>query len=353
MGFMAELDDTIKEFLIESLENLERLDADLLLLESDPSNLETINTIFRTVHTIKGTCSFFDFKKLEKVSHVGENLLDSLREGQIEVTEDIVTALLLLCDVLKELISRIEESGTEGDGDYSNLVAILDSLNDRREKFEDCAAIDSNELISETRIIELDKLDNSEELNTQIQSIVHLAEEFTAEANNISSPMPETGKERDAKKSELADSSLRVDVEILDKLMNLVGELVLARNQVLQFTKKQNDSEFTSTSQRLNLITSELQEGVMRTRMQPIATVWNKLPRIVRDISLSCNKQISLEMQGKETELDKTIIEAIKDPLTHIIRNSVDHGIESVERRIASGKQAEGTLLLRAFHEGG
>ncbi|NDC37959.1 MAG: hypothetical protein EBZ48_07885 [Proteobacteria bacterium] len=155
------------------------------------------------------------------------------------------------------------------------------------------------------------------------------------------------------KQGEIADTSLRVDVNLLDKLMNLVGELVLARNQILQFTKSQIDGEFISTTQRLNLITSELQDGVMKTRMQPVSTIWNKLPRIVRDISQSCGKQVNLEMIGKETDLDRAIIEAMKDPLTHIIRNAVDHGIESPEVRSKAGKAPAGTLTLKAFHEGG
>ena len=151
----------------------------------------------------------------------------------------------------------------------------------------------------------------------------------------------------------MSDSTIRVDVGLLDKLMNLVGELVLARNQVLQFTSQRADSAFLATAQRLNLITTELQGSVMKTRMQPIGNVWNKLPRVVRDLATSCGKQVRIEMQGQETELDKTIIEAIKDPLTHIVRNSVDHGIEEAQVRAARGKHEEGCLTMRAFHEGG
>ena len=152
---------------------------------------------------------------------------------------------------------------------------------------------------------------------------------------------------------EIANNTIRVDVALLDKVMNLVGELVLARNQVLQFTDAQEDSSFLSTAQRLNLITTELQEGVMKTRMQPIGNVWNKLPRIIRDLSMACGKCVVVRMEGSQTELDKTIIEAIKDPLTHLIRNAVDHGIEMPEARAAAGKTREGHLVLRAFHEGG
>jgi two-component system chemotaxis sensor kinase CheA len=157
----------------------------------------------------------------------------------------------------------------------------------------------------------------------------------------------------EAHSSALSESNIRVDVGLLDKLMNLVGELVLARNQILQFSSTQQDSTFLNTTQRLNLITTELQEGVMKTRMQPIGNIWSKFPRVVRDLATGCGKQIRLEMEGKETELDKTLIEAIKDPLTHLVRNSVDHGVETPEKRVAAGKPAEGRIFLRAFHEGG
>src|SRR5262249_5008259 len=154
-------------------------------------------------------------------------------------------------------------------------------------------------------------------------------------------------------RSAVADTTIRVDVGLLDKLMNLVGELVLARNQILQFTTTQEDTSFVATSQRLNLITTELQEGVMKTRMQPIGNIFAKFPRVVRDLAIALGKQVRIEMEGRETELDKTIIEAIKDPLTHLVRNSVDHGIETPDVRLAAGKAREGHLRLRAFHEGG
>ena len=166
-------------------------------------------------------------------------------------------------------------------------------------------------------------------------------------------PAAEVKKSTAAKGGSVTDSTIRVDVALLDKLMNLVGELVLARNQILQFSSRQDDSTLNATAQRLNLITTQLQEGVMKTRMQPIGMVWNKLPRVVRDLAASCGKQIQLDMDGAETELDKSIIEAIKDPLTHIVRNCCDHGIENPEMRLKNGKSEKGRLLLRAYHEGG
>jgi two-component system chemotaxis sensor kinase CheA len=399
---MSEIDETIKEFLVESFENLEQLDHALLDLESDPLNLDTINKIFRIVHTIKGTCGFFDFKKLEKVSHVGENLLDSLRSERVYVKKETITGLLHLNDILKELLTNIEQSGNEGDGDYSNLIEVLNALNNPSmavvNKEDNVSVISDTNLetpsasilesantkhlartsesvnkVSALESSDSNSLDDLDRMFAAAQAERDSQLKISSSINNTTASAIETQvtlaeKElptnkvltassqvvsQEPKKSELADSSLRVDVNLLDKLMNLVGELVLARNQILQFTKKLNDGEFSSTSQRLNLITSELQDGVMRTRMQPISTVWNKLPRIVRDMSHACGKQVHLEMQGQETELDKTIIEAIKDPLTHIIRNSVDHGVETPEHREKAGKIREGTLRMHAYHEGG
>ena len=163
----------------------------------------------------------------------------------------------------------------------------------------------------------------------------------------------ETLQNQGESRAAVADSTIRVDVGLLDKLMNLVGELVLSRNQIMQFAANHEDSTFMATTQHLNLVTGELQEGVMKTRMQPIGNVWNRFPRVVRDLAVACGKQVRVEMEGAETELDRTIIEAIKDPMTHLVRNSVDHGIESPQDRVAAGKPAEGRLYLRAYHEGG
>jgi two-component system chemotaxis sensor kinase CheA len=369
---MTELDETLKEFLVESFENLEQLDRELLALEEDPSNHSTINTIFRIIHTIKGTSGFFDFKILERVSHVGENLLDSLRSQAISVTPEIVTALLELNDTLRGLLSRIIDEGNEGTETFSGLIERLTKLNtkkadtsptttastsksevDSTAKAPDTALNAANSKPVEASIDDLDALFQQAQAEYSKQSPdTHSATPIAKSSAEADKAKEESGNDT-KKHSEISDSSLRVDVNLLDKLMNLVGELVLARNQILQFTKTQNDGEFVNTSQRLNLITSELQDGVMRTRMQPVSTIWNKLPRIVRDISQNCGKQVNLEMIGKDTDLDRAIIEAMKDPLTHIIRNAVDHGIESPDSRKKAGKSPTGTLTLKAFHEGG
>jgi two-component system chemotaxis sensor kinase CheA len=301
--------DVIREFLIESNENLARLDQEMVELEKRPQDLPLVAGIFRTIHTIKGTCGFLGFATLESVTHLAENILSQLRDGKRRLTPELVTLILETVDAVKTVLVAIEANGREGPEAYADLRKRLEAA---------CAQATAS-----------------------------------PPAGDSPTAAPDTEKAAAPKGPSVSDSTIRVDVVLLDKLMNLVGELVLARNQILQFTAHREDSTLSATSQRLNLITTELQEGVMKTRMQPIGVVWNKLPRVVRDLATSFGKQIHLEMDGADTELDKTIIEAIKDPLTHIVRNCCDHGIEKPEVRIRNGKPAQGKLTLRAFHEGG
>ena len=309
---MGEMDDIIKEFLIESNEGLDQLDRDLVELEKAPGSKDLLASIFRAVHTVKGTGGVLGFGKLTSVAHVGENMLSRLRDGKLSLTPQVTTVLLSLVDALRRMLTCIETTGGDGDGDYSRVVAAVTAV-----------------------------VDGSAE--TAAGDAVPDREESGAVSDSV----------QNQNEKLVASSTIRVDVGLLDKVMNLVGELVLARNQVLQFTTTTQDATFLRTAQRLNLITTELQEGVMKTRMQPIGNIWSKFPRVVRDLALSCGKQVRIEMNGADTELDKTIIEAIKDPLTHIVRNTVDHGIELPEQRAKAGKPAEGHLSLRAFHEGG
>ena len=301
--------DVIREFLIESNENLARLDQDLVELEKRPQDPKLLASVFRVIHTIKGTCGFLGFASLEAVTHLAENILSQSRDGKRELTPELVTLILEAVDVVKTTLVSIEATGNEGPETYDDLRKRLQAA------------------------------------STQATTGAPAADSPAAPAETEKGPAP--------KAAAVSDSTIRVDVGLLDKLMNLVGELVLARNQILQFNAHQEDSTLNATSQRLNLITTELQEGVMKTRMQPIGVVWNKLPRVMRDLATSFGKQIHLEMEGADTELDKTIIEAIKDPLTHIVRNCCDHGIERPEVRVRQGKPAQGRLTLRAFHEGG
>jgi two-component system, chemotaxis family, sensor kinase CheA len=346
---MDNLQDIIKDFLIESYESLDQLDQDLVSLEQDVTSLETLSGIFRTVHTIKGSCGFLGFDKLQSVAHVGESLLSKLRDGELELHADTTTGLLSLVDAIREMLADIEQGGKEGDKDYSELIRKLIQLQETAMTESPTAGAEAPyaaSLVAEPGVL------------MQYRDNVTSAAAPSASRENAS---PATAddyaleKEFDgeARQKGISDSTIRVDVSLLDKLMNRVGELVLARNQILQSASMSLDAAFLGTSQRLNLITTELQEGVMKTRMQPIGNIWGKFPRVVRDLAVMCGKQVRVEMEGKETELDKTIIEAIKDPLVHLIRNSVDHGIETPEARRAAGKPDEGRLLLRAFHEGG
>lgn len=342
-----ELDEIIGEFLVESHENLDRLDLELVELEQQPEPA-TLASIFRTIHTIKGTSGFLGFGNLERVTHAGESLLSKLRDGKLEVTAEITSALLHLVDAVRQILTDIEHDGGEGTETFDHLVATL-------------AALDAGS--APPRPPERAVTEPPATVSPPGAPVAPPAEDH---ADPVAGAAPVGGLEPDPEPPapvvearsggpSVSDSSIRVDVALLDNLMNLVGELVLARNQILQHTQVVDgaDAGLTGSSQRLNLITTELQEGVMKTRMQPIDNVWSKFPRVVRDLAVACGKQVRIEVEGKETELDKTIIEAIKDPLTHLVRNAVDHGIEGPDARVAAGKPAEGVVRLRAFHEGG
>ncbi len=491
---MDELDDIIKEFLVESYENLDQLDRDLVALEDAPDDRNRLSSVFRTIHTIKGTCGFLGFPILEHVTHVGENLLVKLRDGELRLNGEITNGLLAMVDAVRTILANIEVSGTEGSDQYEPLVEALELLRSGKSVVAtatasapvavssvgavpdtDAELVESTEdRVGET-IESIESMVNdltqspskgrkrsskksepkpkaqkaepkvkapakrktpakpkaeakakpapkssskaqSEQKSkaapkpkaepkskrspakqpvAEIVTVPSLAEapvqpvvavapveqpvpvveseishheiahaevptsparkesKSTAAGNAAASNDAESSSESGEKNQAISETTVRLDVALLDRLMNLVGELVLARNQILQFSQSTSDPGLIAASQRLNLITTELQEGVMKTRMQPIRNAWSKLPRVVRDLAQSCCKKVVVQMEGADTELDKTILEAIKDPLTHIVRNSVDHGIEPPEVRVANGKPAEGTLWLRAFHEGG
>ncbi len=371
---MIELDEITREFLLESNEGLDQLDRDLVALEQSPKDQELLARIFRCIHTIKGTCGFLGLGKLESVSHVGESLLSLLRDGVRGLTPDRTSALLQLVDAVRQMLVSIETTGKEGDVDYSALVAKLTRLQE-----DDAVSAVPNPAAPKAELAEADP-DQEPHPKKMGDHLVerglvtpddvrkaadqqsagdprHIGEILVEQAHVPPQAITEVLEAQTVEgargPASVADGSIRVDVGLLDKLMNLVGELVLARNQILQHLVSNSDSTLGATSQRLNLITTELQEGVMKTRMQPIGNIWSKFPRVVRDLATACNKQIRIEMEGKDTELDKTIIEAIKDPLTHIVRNSADHGIEPPAVRVACGKPAEGRIYMRAFHEGG
>jgi two-component system, chemotaxis family, sensor kinase CheA len=373
------LDDIVEEFLVESHENLDQLDTDLVALEQEPDSRERLSSIFRTIHTIKGTSGFLAFHRLEEVTHVGENMLSRLRDGALELTPQRTSVLLRMVDTVRSLLASIEASGGEGSVDVSAVVAEISAAmedtpaaaapNPAAEPVP-AVAEPAEAVVEVAEVVEAPTAEAPVEPAAVAEAPAPVAEAPApvAEAPAVPvvpaprpAPAAEVAPEPEAvadggsgqARRGVADSTIRVDVDLLDELMLLVGELVLTRNQIVQYVGRSNDTDLVRASQRLNLIASELQEGVMKTRMQPIDHIWSKLPRVVRDLGLQLQKSIRLEMEGRDTELDKTLLEAVKDPLTHLVRNSVDHGVEDAETRIRVGKPAEGVLTLRAKHESG
>lgn len=336
----------IDDLIMESTEGLERFDRELLCLEKHEGGTETMNNIFRVIHTIKGTAGCLGLGKIEKAAHVGENLLSLVREGKVTATPEMISVLLSLSDTLRGLLRTLEQTGAEGAADHSALFAKLEALQTQAPATKGAPANKSFGLFDD------EPLPVVEAVAPVVAAPVVLPSPASPTvpkpAEHDSPPAAESSG-----KTSVADTAIRVDVGQLDKLMNLVGELVLARNQIVSNTAQFDQAALMTAAQRLNIITTELQENVMKTRMQPIGNVWARFPRIVRDVSGELGKRVRLIMEGQSTELDRTIIEAIKDPLTHIVRNSIDHGIESIDRRRAAGKPEEGLLSMRAYHEGG
>ncbi|HBE20616.1 MAG TPA: chemotaxis protein CheA [Cyanobacteria bacterium UBA11149] len=381
-----EIDEDLKEFLIEGYEYLNRMEGDLVALEQDCADSEVINRIYRSLHTIKGNSGFLGLEKLQLVTHGGENLLSHLRDNPIVPAQDtigtesftshVTTALLQVVDAVREHFQSLEATGLESDTDCTSLMLQLSQLverewevrKEREENPQSLVSSDSSVLLREENvdfnppISTLFKEDNLDISQPSSPPAPQLPLSTISLATNSAIINPQAAEientDSDANQFKVTDTSIRVDVNLLDKLMNLVGELVLCRNQIIEFANtqeedNQRDNGFKSASGRLNLITSELQEGVMKTRMQPIRTIWSKFPRVVRDIAVTLGKQVRLEMEGEDTELDKTLIEAIANPLTHLIRNCLDHGLETPEVRTALGKSPVGRLSVRAYHESG
>ena len=400
------MDDLLSEFLTETNESLAELDVELVQLEQNPNDTELLGNIFRLMHTIKGTCGFLGLPRLESVAHAGENVLGKLRDGELEVTPEAVTLILECLDNIRALLEQLEATETEPEGDDSDLIARLNAFADGGAA-PAAAAAPAQEAEAEEApaqeaeaeeapagggggTVDLDELEAAfqaakgpEELAAEkaAQESASAEAEADPETAAIAEPeeapqpaldaakaepeAPKSGaaaagavaaeaKAPDAKKEgSVANQSLRVNVDVLENLMTMVSELVLTRNQLLQILRSQKESEFAAPLQRLNHVVSELQEGVMATRMQPIGNAWAKLPRIVRDLAHELDKKIDLVMKGAETELDRQVLELIKDPLTHMVRNSADHGLEIPADRVKAGKPEIGTVTLNAFHEGG
>ncbi|WP_428491010.1 chemotaxis protein CheW [Rhodopila sp.] len=375
------MDDLLADFLTETNESLAELDGALLTLERTPDDAETLSFIFRLVHTIKGTCGFLGLPRLERVAHAGENVLGKLRDRTLVVTPDIVTQVLAGIDCIKAIVAALGATGAEPPGDDADLIAELNLTASGAQALKAGAAPAHAEV--EPVAVELVFGATAQPGITAQPPIVtepHIGSPVAAAvapsgaqpvtspsgAQPVASPTgvqavaSPTGMQPVAATTSAQNNAapggaqtIRVTVDVLEDLMTLVSELVLTRNQLLQLARTQENSDFTVPLQRLSHITSDLQEGVMKTRMQPIGHAWNKLPRLVRDLSHDMGKKIELRMLGAETELDRQVLEMIKDPLTHMIRNSGDHGLETPAERRAAGKSETGTIELNAFHEGG
>ena len=398
------MDDIVKDFLIESRENLDRLDQELVRLESDPASKELLASIFRTIHTIKGSCGFLGFARLEKVAHAGESLLSKLRDGVLALNTEMTSGLLAMVDAVRRMLNEIQATEKDGKSDYPELLERLRAL---QASTAGTASPDAPPPMAAEKYSQVHPEINLSKDGPVVTEVPFAPDPAPASADSTASGQKfrpsgskiggllvergciepedlalalqeqEQGDHRrlgeilihlgfcrpedveaarqilEARGRDAGVETIRVGVDLLDTLMNLVGELVLARNQLLQASSSAEDAPLQAIAQRMNLIVTEVQQQVMKTRMQPIANIWNKFPRTVRDLAVSCGKEIQLEMEGQDTELDRNIIEAIKDPLTHLLRNAVDHGIETPEVRRQAGKDPTGKLRLRAFQEGG
>ena len=331
--------ELLAEFLTECGELLDQLDVDLVALEATPSDRERIDRAFRCLHTIKGTCGFLSLNKLEGLTHAAETLLGAIRAGERGFDSVVANGLLAAADMARMIVTSLESAGNEGAQDTSSVQSFLKGLVPQAGAVTAPAPVASPAPVAAPAPV----AEEPDFVPAPPPSVVSAPEVIQEVVQNA----PSAGHEG------ACEDSVRVDVRHLERLMNLVSELVLTRNQVVQHPGVRADASLDLVSQRLAHLTTSIQEVVVKTRMQPVGTLWSKAPRIVRDVARTCGKQARLEMEGADTELDRTLLEAIRDPLTHVIRNCVDHGIESPEARRAAGKAAEGVIRMRAWQAAG
>jgi two-component system chemotaxis sensor kinase CheA len=384
------MDDLLREFLTETGESLDTVDNQLVRFEQDPSDAKILDNIFRLVHTIKGTCGFLGLPRLEALAHAGETLMGKFRDG-MPVKAEAVTLILSSIDRIKEILAGLEATETEPEGTDEDLIEKLHAMaegghHDAGPPAEAAPVVAAPpvapamtpevaggslvEQVLERPLrpgeVSLDDLERAfRETEAEVAPAPAVTEARTEAKSEARTEVKADAKAKPARKAaaapdadvqeadKIANQSIRVNVDTLEHLMTMVSELVLTRNQLLEISRRNEDTEFKVPLQRLSNVTAELQEGVMKTRMQPIGNAWQKLPRIVRDLSGELGKQIELEMHGADTELDRQVLDLIKDPLTHMVRNSADHGLETPAERLAGGKGEQGTIRLSAYHEGG
>ena len=402
---MDDMKEIMEDFLIEAFELIEQIDHDLVELEANPEDLELLNRIFRVAHTVKGSSSFLNFDVLTELTHHMEDVLNKARKGELKITPDIMDVVLESVDMMKGLLESIRDNGSDSAAgiDIKNICVRLTQISEGEapSAAAEAPAAPSPEPVKEPEPVtpaveaapevsdaELSKLSDSE-VEAEIERLLKVRkaedqarraskgiapkspEEIAPAASAAPAPAakPAPSRERDADKKVPAASSssavaqeqtIRVEVKRLDHLMNLIGELVLGKNRLLKIYDDVEEryegekflEELNQVVSSLSLVTTDIQLAVMKTRMLPIAKVFNKFPRMIRDFSRELGKQIDLEISGEETELDKSIVEEIGDPLVHIIRNSCDHGIEDPETRKAMGKPEKGLVQLKAYNEG-
>lgn len=328
------MDDLLRDFIAETTESVEALDADLVSFEGNPHDRGTLDRIFRLLHTIKGTCGFLGLPRLEAVAHAGEDLLDQFRDGAVAVGPDAVTLILRSLDRIRWIVDQLRTEGVEPVGEDNELLAALTAASvggatpaapaqeDFSDLFDDRGAAPPTD-------------EPVESAPSEVQAVQD-------------APLPEP-----APAAAAGSERIRVSLGVLDELMTTVSELVLTRNQLMQIARQGRDDVFAAPLQRLSALTTELQDGVMKTRMQPISAVWKTLPRLVRDVARDLGKSIELVTSGETVELDRQLLELIKDPLVHMVRNAADHGLETTEDRRAAGKPDTGVIRLSASHEAG
>jgi two-component system chemotaxis sensor kinase CheA len=370
-----EMDEIIHDFIVETDEILESLDEKFVELEKDRTDQQLLNEIFRNVHTLKGAAGFLGFNQMVELTHATENILKKLKEGQIPVTPEITDLILESVDYMKRLLEHIREK----DGQEEDLTDILARLKEIDEQESESASASGHEDTGTKKIgtiLEEDGKVTSEDVEVALkvqevardsieaESPPRIGEILTATGkvseDDMKDALRKQGKSAEPEHKPQKEQTIRVDVERLDDVLNLVGELVLGRNRLLKIssnleTRYPDDPEITALNETmafLNLITTDLQIAVMRTRMQQVKKVFNKFPRMVRDLARSRNKDVELLITGEETEVDKSVIENIADPLVHIIRNAIDHGIETREERKEQGKPETGSIRLSASQEG-
>jgi len=349
----ASITDTemLADFLMEAREQLEILDQEFCELEDDPHNLERINTIFRVMHTLKGGAGFLGLEMLECLAHYSEALLARMRDGHIGVTRERTSLLLQTADGAKSILRCLEKEGREGEARFNDLMVILKRAAEATDSTESAPLCRQQELseLAQLQARLLSALDQPQTDETRMQDFSHIADPDPTQEE-----LPAVSTEPEAPLAiQAGENRIRVNVELLDRLMNLVGELVLSRNQIAEVTGKLESSDLSAACQRLNQVTVELQDQVMQTRMQPISTLLNRFPRILRDLCQRTHKEAQFSMEGQDTGLDRAILDALKDPLLHIVRNAVDHGLEAPHVRMASGKNVRGQIHVKAYQEGG